>query len=162
VDAFNKVRKAGSPEITIFRKGKVLNLVLGKSPGAFSGLVMDYDLEPGVVRRIGRVAGSRGRHKALLLTSALGFNIMAAGLRKFLPGVDLPVLAVNNDFFGGSIGCAGLLTVRDMIKAVKTFPGTPDLLILPAIAFDSKGYDITGCSYLELSEKFSANVEIVN
>ncbi|KJS18284.1 MAG: hypothetical protein VR69_01230 [Peptococcaceae bacterium BRH_c4b] len=162
VDAFKKVLKAESPEITISRKGQTMRLVLGKNPGAFSGLVMDYDLEPGIARRIVRMVGRHRNRRPLLLTSELGFSIMAAGLHKFLPGEDIPMLAIKNHFFGGSIGCAGLLTVSDMIKAVELYAGATGLLILPAIAFDPEGRDITGCSYMELAEKFSVVVEIIN
>jgi len=63
----------------------------------------------------------------------------------------VPIIAVKNEFLGGNIGCAGLLTVRDIIKTIKKKKNIKYIL-LPSIIFDEKGLDITGKSYLKINK----------
>jgi hypothetical protein len=70
---------------------------------------------------------------------------------------------VDNLFFGGSIAAAGLLTVTDFVAAAESLriESGRDVLIVPAVAFDVRGKDLTGRSCLELEEKIGAKVEIL-
>ncbi|HPZ09835.1 MAG TPA: DUF512 domain-containing protein, partial [Candidatus Eremiobacteraeota bacterium] len=51
----------------------------------------------------------------MIITSELTFKVLNITLKR--EGV--PIIAVKNEFLGGNIGCAGLLTVRDIIKTIK-------------------------------------------
>jgi len=60
------------------------------------------------------------------------------------------VEAVPSLFFGGNIGAAGLLTVRDFLAKYEQIGGSgyePDVVTLPKRAFDPWGRDLEGISY---------------
>ncbi|MFZ5647738.1 MAG: DUF512 domain-containing protein, partial [Bacillota bacterium] len=79
-------------------------------------------------------------------------------------GADTPPIlpvAVKNRFFGGTIGCAGLLTVEDMMETVKEYRDKADLFLIPGIAFDNRGKDITGLSYLDLKPEKGPELEVI-
>ena len=50
-----------------------------------------------------------------------------------IDGVDVNVCVVKNDFFGGDIHIAGLLTAQDILAQLKTFPGLRETVYLPQI-----------------------------
>lgn len=161
VDAFKRVLKSVNPELEILRDGKVLSVQLDKGTGQTSGLVMDYDLDPEILERIRRVVRRRRSKRALLLSSEFGFPVLKAALQKFLPGEKIDVIPVKNCYFGGSIGCAGLLTVEDMSKAIGLAEDFPDLVILPAVAFDHRGRDITGRNYMDIMDNYCLSIETI-
>jgi hypothetical protein len=72
---------------------------------------------------------------------------------------------VKNLTYGGNIVCAGLLMVKDFEAAVKKALEElgrrdirPDLFILPQIAFDRFGEDLTGVPYSRLAERWDIPV----
>lgn len=167
VHAFKQVLKAGSPEINVRRGNETFVLRIPKKPGEKSGLVMDYDLDPGLIGDMARAARRRGASRVLALTSELAGPVMNLGLQKFWgETAEVEALAVKNRFFGGSIKAAGLLTVADFGAAVEEFlqrrPGDiPRLALLPGLAFDRRGRDLTGRSYLDLGERFGITFEAI-
>lgn len=161
VDAFQKVFKYRNPLVEVARGNKILFFEINKGPGDTSGLVMDYDVDPEVIKLIGRAAHRHRAEKAVVLTSELAFPVMKIGLEKLLPGEDVVAVPVKNNFFGGSIGCAGLLTVEDLARAMAGRHGQTDLFILPGLAFDHRGRDLTGRSYRELARGFPGPIELV-
>ena len=55
-------------------------------------------------------------------------------LRRIFPRI--PVVAVKNEFFGGNIGTAGLLTGRDVLRTVEKLPEVDlGLILLPELMF---------------------------
>ena len=64
--------------------------------------------------------------------AALALRTMAADLER-VTGLELTVLEVPNDFFGGGISVSGLLAGRDVAAGLK--PLTADLAVLPRSAF---------------------------
>ncbi len=55
-------------------------------------------------------------------------------LRRLFPRI--PVVAVKNEFFGGNIGTAGLLTGRDVLREVDKLPEVDlGVLLLPELMF---------------------------
>ena len=64
--------------------------------------------------------------------AALALRTMAADLER-VNGLELTVLEVPNDFFGGGISVSGLLAGRDVAARLK--PLTADLAVLPRSAF---------------------------
>ena len=165
VHAFRRVQKAGLAEI-ILRRGKdTLSVQVHKKPGEKSGLVMDYDLDPALVEDIVRAARRRGADRILVLTSQLAGPVLQMGLARLWREVaEVTAWVVENHFFGGSIKAAGLLTVADFGHGVEEYlksrPGeTVQLALLPGTAFDPRGRDLTGCSYLDLQERFGIPFE---
>lgn len=168
VHAFNLIMEAGSPELVIMREGnKKLTLRVDKGPGERAGVVMDYDMDPGLIRGMNRAARRRGVSSVLVLTSELAYPVVSAGLRRFWKGkVDVEAAVVKNNFFGGSIKAAGLLTVDDFGAALEKYfreraGKRTQLVILPGRAFDLRGRDLTGKSYLELKKRFGVHFEIL-
>lgn len=160
VEAFRRVLKAADPVVTVRREnGLPRELLIRKKRHERSGLVMDYDLEPGLVEDMARVARHRRAGNILILTSQLAGPLLAQGVARFWRGnADVKVLPVENAFFGGSIRSAGLLTVGDMSKRLRQYLALataerPDLVLLPGLAFDRNGYDLTGVHYNSLVEE---------
>ena len=46
-------------------------------------------------------------------------------------GVEIKLVAVENDFFGHTVNCTGLLTGGDIVKALKGYAGQYDALLVP-------------------------------
>ncbi len=167
VAAFRSVLKSANPEITVGRGINIYTLKLEKKPGQRSGLVMDYDIDPLLIEEIERLVLRRNMRQAVALTSELAADVINLGLQRFLKkGIEVKTWPVKNRFFGGSIGAAGLLTVSDFKLSLKEYLGgksviTPGLVLLPGLAFDSRGRDLTGRSYLELEGDCPVRAEIL-
>lgn len=167
VHAFKSVLKSGNPEITVSRGNNLYTMRIRKKPGERSGLVMDYDLDPVLIEEVGRTVRRCGFKDAVALTSQLASAVIGLGLNQFLKDeVEVKSVAVKNRFFGGSIGAAGLLTVSDFKAALEEYlgqkPGVkPGIVLLPSLAFDSRGRDLTGCSYHELEKEFKMDFEVL-
>ncbi len=167
VQAFKQVLKAGSPKITVAREEGLVSLQLKKDPFERSGLVMDYDLDPVLIADMARALRRHGAERALALTSELGSQAISDGIKRFLKGeAEIEALMVKSRFFGGSIGAAGLLTVADFEAALSEYlndkPGRrPLLALLPDLAFDRRGKDLTGRSFVELKQRFGMSFEVV-
>jgi NifB/MoaA-like Fe-S oxidoreductase len=130
-----------------------------KERGQTSGLVMDYDLHPDMIYDMVDAARKNRASRVLVLTSVLAEQLIKIGVERFFDyPVEVQVLAAANHFFGGSIMSAGLLTVDDFALALREWlkdsGWQPDLILLPGLAFDLKGRDLSGKSYLNLSEEF--------
>lgn len=166
VHAFNLILEAGTVELVVVREeNEKATLKIDKEPGGKSGLVMDYDLDPRLLREVNRIAQNYGVLKVLLLTSELGYPVLSMALQKFCRG-NVELLMVKNNYFGGAIKSAGLLTVDDFRAALEEYfnerPGRkPALIILPGRAFDLRGRDIKGTFYRELEEKFATSFEVL-
>ncbi len=125
-----------------------------------SGLTFTWDFDPDLLPEVEK-ACRRHAGRAVVLTSALAARVVGKALAG-LP--DLEVVAAPNHFFGGSIGCAGLLTLADFQDAWQEWQGNngpADLIILPSIAFDYRGRDLRGEHYLKLAEVSNTPVELV-
>jgi len=151
VEAFAVLQKNGKHALEIKRDGQVFNQILEVTDKK-SGLVFDYDISLAKVRDIRKTLEKFEPARPLLLASKLGYSILKEALKEN-EGVE--ITSVPNKYFGGNIGCAGLLVVEDFKEAyfnyVKTKP-QPDLVLLPAISFDPWERDLTGKGIWELEE----------
>ncbi|HHY92852.1 MAG TPA: DUF512 domain-containing protein, partial [Firmicutes bacterium] len=147
VDAFQRLQVGGSVTLQVEAGGKTRLVTVNKEPGARSGLVFDYDLDPAAWEGFSRLLRRERPQRVVVATSELAAPLVQAAVeRESLPGT-LTVLAVPNRFLGGNIGCAGLLTVADFRAALDQVAA--DLVVLPSIAFDQRGRDLRGELYLE-------------
>jgi len=165
VDAFNRLRNSSSPEVVLKRGKDIFTCCLDKAAGESPGVVMEYDLGP-EWKDVGRPARHHRAEKVLVITSYLAREVVSLGMNIFCGGLQWKTVPAPNRFFGGSIAAAGLLVVEDMIEAVKAFNCAhprwqPDLVLLPPVAFDHRGRDLTGRSYREVGEKTGLPVEIL-
>jgi NifB/MoaA-like Fe-S oxidoreductase len=53
------------------------------------------------------------------------------GVKNYVLGLEADVLSVQNDFFGKTVNCTGLLVGRDVINALKKYAGQYDCLLVP-------------------------------
>ena len=166
VAAFRAAAKAAHPELTVAREGRVFRTRLAKGADQPSGLVMEYDLDPGVISWVERVTAARRARRALLLTGFGAAAVLARGLETLYRGAaEVRVLAAPNRFFGGNITAAGLLTVSDMERALADFFASrpqwrPEAVLLPARAFDGLGRDLLGRHFLELADRFGVEAAV--
>lgn len=138
VDAFHMVQKAQNPLLDIRREGATYTFRLTKGAGESSGLVMHFDFSRERLKTLNKALTHHG-DDVLLLCSEFAYKLL-----DFISGgLAVPV---PNRFFGGSIRCAGLLTVEDMLAAGQAAMGKRRFkaLVVPGEAFDKKGYDLTG------------------
>jgi pyruvate-formate lyase-activating enzyme len=171
VDAFHKVERFGRPVLDVERpssrfENRISQFQLQKQRGGVSGLVMNYDLDWRLVDRATRIIRHLQARRVLILTSAWGLPWLQSARPEWERACDdLRLEAVPNSFFGGSIAAAGLLTTFDFAAAIKEIKSRDaldyDLLLLPGIAFDSRGSDLLGRSYTRLSALTRAAVRIV-
>lgn len=158
IDAFDRLYTAMNPHVTFERDGVVANTQLIKAALSRSGIVVHSDMSPALMRRLRRRCSRR--HSVWVLASTLGSDLLDA----CLPSEQYPnthVITVANQTFGGSIGCAGLLTVADMIAGLPSGTRRPDILLLPKVAFDRSGNDITGVNYENVQAVTGCRVELL-
>ena len=144
----------------IWRQGEIMTYNFSLKPGQKAGAVFYRDIEKerllGIISKVEKALAK----SPLILTSYLATTLIKKGLQKL--GANYLVLPVKSRFFGGNIGCAGLLTVEDYLWAVTKVLKVrkPDYLLLPGISFDDRGRDLTGRSYLEIEDYFKIKTEI--
>ncbi|MCL6580071.1 MAG: radical SAM protein [Firmicutes bacterium] len=154
VDAFRRcleaLRRAGRARLGVAGRGDV---VLEAPGGEVSspGLVLDRDVDPEDILVVGRLARRLGAARSTVLTSTLAAPVLEAAFRAAgrLPGGEAfpptRVLTAPSKTFGGSIGCAGLLTVADLAAALRSHPPQPgEAVFVPPPAFDRVGLDLLG------------------
>ena len=164
VDAFHRLVKAENPKLKVQRGAKEYQFRIEKEAGIKSGAVLHYDLNPELFSDLKRLIHSYQAQEVLLLTSKLA----KARLNLLVDYLDLDkiiqVIAVPSEFFGGSILTAGLLTVDDFEIVLKNYQqnlADLDLVLLPEVAFDFRGFDLTGVSYHKLEEELDLNIELL-
>lgn len=150
VDAFNILYQSGNVFLKIFQDEVEKEVFLQKNSGESSGVVMDFDVEPILFTKIKRKFKKYSKVKILWLCSELGEKVLKVGANKFLKNFDLTIKSVKNYYFGGSIACAGLLTVEDILKTLKEVKILPSAIILPRMAFDVLGNDIRGDNFKKI------------
>lgn len=163
VDAFRRCRavlRAGARcSLVVRRGGATFDVALEPSDAGRPGLVMDWDVDPAdleTIRRLVAAFRASERSKVVVLTSSMGAPPLqmafgAAGQGRLGPDGPPPgVRPVPSRTFGGSIGCAGLLTVDDVAAVLSGHEGREsrvgpgDLVFLPPSAFDRRGLDLLG------------------
>ncbi|MEW6723876.1 MAG: radical SAM protein [Bacillota bacterium] len=159
-EAYYQIRAAANPALEVRRGNEILELRLEKPAGDPSGLVFDRDIDPHQVRRLAAAIRrhSRGRG-VLILASQFGAPLLRLALTA-LGLAEPPVVAVPSQHFGGSIQAAGLLVTSDFLSVLHQLGPGWEILILPELAFDPSGLDLTGRHYLELGE-WANRVELV-
>ncbi|MGD0152496.1 MAG: DUF512 domain-containing protein [Thermacetogeniaceae bacterium] len=157
-EAFRLAERFAHPVLDIVRPGLLAaneSLTVFKRRSDRSGLVMHHDLDWNLVENAARVIRRYQARRVLVLTSVWGFPWLHMVLPEWRRACgEVHLAAVPNRFFGGSIAAAGLLTTLDFASAITVIRRQSeqdyDLLLLPGIAFDSRGRDLLGRSYRHL------------
>ncbi|WP_366922910.1 DUF512 domain-containing protein [Metallumcola ferriviriculae] len=141
VDAFMRLNRSSDPNLRCRRGWQTTVLQLKKGLGDKSGAVFNYDLDPVDWQRFIDTIHRYQAEKVLALTSAFAYPIIQNAVEKEeLSGVTVQV--VENVTFGGSIGCAGLLTLEDLYPIIEANAAVFDLITVPGIMFDSRQRDL--------------------
>ena len=119
-----------------------------------------------VWKHAGPPAWKRSRsRKLLIVTSESAFPFMkkiAVQLNGIFPGVTAEAFAVRNEFFGGKVTVAGLLTGKDIIKQVKAIKTRWNRIVLPGIIFNSRGHTLDGYSAERIRKSLGARAAVVH
>jgi len=125
------------------------------------GLVRRF--EDGFVRALGR---ARPRTSGRAVTIVTG-EMFASRLERLLGlaggrAAAARVVAVPNEFFGRSIGVAGLLTGRDILGALSRRDDLGDAVLLPAVAVrDGDGVLLDDVTPADLARDLDVRVQVV-
>lgn len=163
VEAFRIIARAAHPRLTCRRGEDCGQLGMAKDGNASSGLVFHYDIDPDSAEGLALAIRRHRARRPFALTSRLAYQVVRRAVAELVPGA-LEVRAVENRFFGGSIMAGGLLVVEDFLAPVvagELRAAGADLVAVPALAFDDRGCDLVGRSYLELAEAWGCPVELV-
>jgi putative radical SAM enzyme (TIGR03279 family) len=98
---------------------------------------------------------------ALLVTSESAYPYIgriAEELPRFFPGLRIRAAAVKNEFFGGHVSVAGLLTAADIIRTVRKTRRGGERVILPEIVLNRFGHTLDGYSLKRIGKKLGAAV----
>jgi len=164
VEAYNKAYRLNNPILTVRRGKDDLFLKVMKPKNISAGFVVSYDIDPEIIDKIIATVKNHVATKILLMTSELSFAIInqIMGMGDF--DFSFEILKVKNNFFGGTIKCAGLLTIQDINTALTEYlneTNSPDLILLPPIMFDYKKKDLLGYSIKEVEENFKIPVDTI-
>jgi hypothetical protein len=163
VHAFIKVLKQKDPELDIIRGDQKVKVKLKKAKNAPPGFIMLYDIDPDEAHRISLLVKRYNADKILFVTSQLAYNVLKGLFEISEFTFDYDIVRSENAFFGGTIKCAGLLTVQDIIDSTKEYikeKGKPDLIVLPPIMFDYRGRDLVGRGIGEIEAELGIKVDI--
>lgn len=163
VEAFRLLTEPGQYEIMVRDGGKEHRLRLEVGPGEKSGLVMDYDLPLGLITELCNLG--KKADNMVVLASEWGEPLLREALHKNMNSdVNITIVPVPNRTFGGTIKAAGLLLVEDFLMVIEDYMQErvkPDLLVLPALAFDERGRDLRGRNYGDIADITGCRVVLV-
>lgn len=156
-DAYYSILSSENPAIEYAACGTIENMTLSKKSGERSGFIFSYDIDKDRVETIKGVIAKNSGKRIMVGVSKFGYNITKECLKN--ENVDIEV--IENNYFGGNIGCSGLLVLEDVKRKLAEKEKNYDVVILPAIMFDSKGRDLTGKHYKDLEAECSINIHII-
>lgn len=157
VEAYRKIKAcSGTMELVIKRRSGTIRVNPGCAPGERAGITFLYDFDYEMLHDI---RGALEREKdSLIVTSELALKVLSCCLKR--EGIKTPLRAVKNKFFGGTTGCAGLLTVDDMISEIKD-AGHFSQVLIPSSPFDERGLDLVGRSWQDITDATGAKVAVI-
>ncbi|MDN5322797.1 MAG: hypothetical protein PWQ67_1251 [Clostridia bacterium] len=151
VEAFLTLQENGKYMLEIERDKQVIVLNIDITNNK-SGLVFDYDISKSKVEQIKSILTKLKPLRPLLLASQLGYHLLKTSLAKIN---NLHIVPVKNNYFGGNIQCAGLLTIEDFKESYQNYVRenpAPDLILVPSLAFDMGERDLTGAGFWKLEQ----------
>lgn len=163
VEAFNKVFRLKDPHLDIIRGDKKFKVRLKKEKNTSPGFIMLYDIDPDEAERIRKLVKRHKSNNVLFITSELAYCVLKSLFDAVEFDFNYDIIIAPNAFFGGTIKCAGLLTVQDIIDSAKTYikeKGKPDLIVLPPIMFDNRKRDLLGRKIDEIEAVLKTAVDI--
>jgi putative radical SAM enzyme (TIGR03279 family) len=125
------------------------------------GLVRRF--EDGVARSHARLRAGGSARRVTVVSGTLYAPRLARLLDGLaLPGLDARVVAVANEFFGGSIGVAGLLTGQDIQRHLASVGELGDAVLVPGVALrDADGVFLDDLTPADLTRALGVPVVAV-
>ena len=163
VAAFDKIFRAYNPKLKLLRNDIPMEVSLLKPKNSYPGFVLLYDIDPNLSHQVKNLIKRYPSENILFITSELAIHILEKYFEKSDFSFNYKIISAPNNFFGGTIKCAGLLILQDILDLLESYLKTnpaPDLIILPPIMFDSKGTDLVGRNLRELESILKIRVEI--
>ncbi len=168
VEAFSLIKKLSNPIIKIKRDNLNKKLILKKEKNEKSGLVMHYDISRDTLEKIENNIFQTKANEVIFITSQLAKDMIEFIVEKYLKTKfvekNFYVRDVKNNFFGGSIITAGLLTVNDIKLSLEKFKLNKEkeyLILLSSIIFDDYGKDLIGNNFKEISGNRNLKIKII-
>ncbi len=133
----------------------------GKNEGA-GGMVFESDMGFYSLNELIKTAEKlrNSNKKALFFTSKLSIEYIRNLFKKYKLADVLAPVAAENQYFGGNIDCAGLLTLSDIEKNIYrpeiiNFMNSNNIsdIIIPEILFDHLDIDLEGNKFIDFQEK---------
>lgn len=163
VEAYNLMNSAR--EITaLLERGAQTQRVHWVNSSQGSGITMEYDFDLDRAEYI-KNAIHTAPGFALALCSEFAHDVFCAAMD--VVGTDkgrYEAVTVKNHTFGGTVRCAGLLTIEDYLAAWRAYCENhprPGALLIPGESFNSLGRDLTGRHVRELGQVTGCPVAIV-
>lgn len=125
----------------------------------------DMSYLPPIIQNI-----SRGYKKILIVPSKMSEKVVKEAFDKLKKEFDFALdkefyfQTAYNDFYGGSVMCAGLLMCQDYKKYIKQFIDEnfkPDLVLISSASFDILGRDLLKDSIFEVMDELGVEIKIV-
>jgi putative radical SAM enzyme (TIGR03279 family) len=124
------------------------------------GLVRRF--EDGFTQALRRARGPGRGRRVTVVTGELYGPRLTALLRGHPAGTDAHVVAVANQFFGGTIGVAGLLTGRDIQQELATRDDLGEAVLVPGVAVrDGDGVFLDDLAPADLARDLGVPVRVV-
>jgi|LSQX01.3.fsa_nt_gb wyosine [tRNA(Phe)-imidazoG37] synthetase (radical SAM superfamily) len=161
VEAFERAYRLKNPVIEVKRADNTVEMVLKKNKNSSPGFVVLYDINPDMSINISRLVSRYKADNVMFVTSELAYGILKGFFEMSDFSFRYEILKAENRFFGGTIKCAGLLTVDDIIHTLSDHlreVQKPDLILLPPIMFD-QGRDLMGRTIRDIENAFGINVD---
>jgi NifB/MoaA-like Fe-S oxidoreductase len=158
VDAYYRTLKACCPVLEILRAGELRHITVDKPEKDASGMVFNYDIHPETIDEIERAILRNRGSRCLIITSELAYGILNCCI---MQNDRVKIEAVKNNYFGGNIMCAGLLTLSDIEAHLGSRVHRAEVIMLPGIMFDSSGRDLLGRHFKEMEQGLGIKVEVI-
>lgn len=129
---------------------------LGEKPVGIYGLLIHDDVDFGIFEKMRQLQLAHSFKHPLMVTSEIMIPFFEQAISKTSDKEKVDNLIIvpgKNDFFGGNVGIAGLLTFSDILKSLKKANLThkPDAIFVSASMITRGGYDLQGYHYHDLS-----------
>jgi putative radical SAM enzyme (TIGR03279 family) len=129
-------------------------------PIAEDGIGLVRRFEDGVARAGSRLRGGASARRLTVVSGSLYAPRLTRLLHRLpLPGLQAHVVAVPNQFFGGSVGVAGLLTGQDIQRRLAAQGELGDAVLVPAVALrDGEGVFLDDLTPADLAQSLGVPV----
>lgn len=163
VDAYNLINQSREVTAVAERDGQ-RHTFRWTNGSQGSGITMEYDFDPARAEYIKKTIHTAPGF-ALALCSEFAHGVFQAAMAE--AGTDssrYAAVAVKNRTFGGTVRCAGLLTIDDYLAAWEDYCAghpRPGALLIPMESFNSLGMDLTGRHVREIGRITGCPVALV-